>query len=116
MLERNICPTCNKVPVAVNYISNGVRHYRNSCAGCLRKKKNLKPKPLAWQKSGYKKKEICEKCSFKAQYPDQLNVFYVDGNLKNTNWLNLKTICLNCQQAVYKSRLPWRASPLVPDF
>lgn len=72
--------------------------------------------PPAWARSGYKKKPHCEKCGFKAKVPDQLNVFCVDGNLKNNNWTNLKTICANCTIEVAKSKLPWKASPVVPDF
>ena len=113
---RQLCPNCNNSPVAVNYIRSGVRHYRNSCPGCIRKGKKLKPEPAAWQKSGYKKTERCEKCNFKFALPSQSVVFHVDGNLKNNNWLNLKTVCLNCQQEVYKSRLPWRPATIVPDF
>ena len=47
---------------------------------------------------------------------DYHSEFYVDGNLKNNNWLNLKTICLNCAQEVYRSKLPWKPAPIVPDF
>lgn len=116
MLKRNLCPICHNNPVAVNYISEGITHYRNSCASCIRKKKKLKPEPTSWQKSGYKKKPQCERCGFKMKYNEQSNVFYVDGNLKNNNWLNLKTVCLNCQQEIYKSQLGWKAGPIVPDF
>ena len=116
MLKRDLCPNCHNNPVAVNYIRDGIRHYRNSCATCIRIGRKLKPEPSAWAKSGYKKKPQCEKCGFKFKLPEQSNVFYVDGNLKNNNWLNLKTICLNCQQEVYKSKLSWKPSPIVPDF
>ena len=116
MLKRNLCPICSQNPVAVNYIREGVRHYRNSCAACIRKGRKLKKEPPPWQKSGYTKKPQCERCGFKFKLADQSNVFYVDGNLKNNNWVNLKTVCLNCQPEVYKSNLPWKPSPLVPDF
>jgi hypothetical protein len=113
---RNLCPTCNQRPVAVNYIREGVTHYRRMCDVCARLGKKIKPKPPAWFVSGYRKKPQCERCSFKFKHPEQSGVFYTDGNLKNNNWINLKTICLNCQQEVYKSRLPWKQGPLVPDF
>ena len=116
MLTRNLCPVCHVNAVAVNYIREGVRHYRNTCASCSRRGKSLKKEPPAWQKAGYKKKTVCEKCGFKAKLPEQLNVFYVDGNLKNNNHFNLKTVCLNCQPEVYKSRLAWKPAPLTPDF
>jgi hypothetical protein len=56
-------------------------------------------------------------CNFKAELVEkQLSVFHIDGNKRNTDRSNLKTICLNCQQVVYRSRLPWRPADLVPDF
>jgi hypothetical protein len=116
MLERKLCPVCNANPVAVNYVKDGITHYRNSCTSCIRKGRKLKPTPPAWARSGYKKKSNCEKCNFKFKFPEQSVVFNVDGNLKNNNWANLKTICLNCQQEIYKSKLGWKANPIVPDF
>jgi len=116
MLERQLCPICHVNPVAVNYVKEDVTHYRNSCTSCIRKGKKLKPEPPAWARSGYKKKPQCEKCGFKFKFLEQSNVFYVDGNLKNNNWANLKTICLNCQQEIYKSKLSWKPGTIVPDF
>jgi len=116
MSIRKLCPNCGLRPVAVNYRSGDITHYRRLCDGCGRKKKKLNPKTPAWALSGYKKKTHCERCGFKAKIPEQMNVFYIDGNLKNNNVLNLKTVCLNCQQEVYKSQLPWKAAPLIPDF
>jgi hypothetical protein len=116
MKIRPLCPSCSQRPVAVNCIKNGITYYRKVCDRCSRRGFKIKPKPPEWAKSGYKKKPQCERCGFKMKYPDQSNVFYVDGNLKNNNWLNLKTVCLNCQQEVYKSRVSWKAGPIVPDF
>jgi formate dehydrogenase maturation protein FdhE len=116
MIERELCPVCGNNPVAINYVKNHVTHYRASCSACLRKGKKLKPLPPPWAKSGYKKKPQCEKCGFKFRLTEQSNVFYVDGNLKNNNWVNLKTVCLNCQREVYKSQMGWKAGPIVPDF
>lgn len=115
MLKRDLCPVCHENLVAVNYIRDGVRHYRNSCSGCLRKGRRLKIVPL-WAKGGYKKRERCEMCNFKAKTVKQLFVYYVDGNLKNNNWINLKTVCANCQIELAGSRLPWKPAPLAPDF
>lgn len=115
MLERKLCPSCRQRPVAVNYRRASITHYRSKCDVCARKSKRLPIAKPAWHLSGYAKKTQCEKCNFKAKYPEQLGVFYVDGNLKNNNWVNLKTICLNCQQEVYKSRLKWVQDPIEPD-
>ncbi len=111
---RNLCPTCSNRPVAINYVKNGVPHYRKQCDACLRKGKKIKAKSPAWALSGYKKKANCEKCGFVAKHTDQLQVFHVDGKLKNTAWPNLRTICANCAIEVYKSKLPWRPG-ITPD-
>ncbi len=116
MLKRELCPVCNDNPVAVNYTRDGVTHYRNRCAGCIRKGRKLRPQAPAWAKSGYKKKDRCEMCNFKSKTARQMFVYHVDGNLKNNNWLNLKTVCANCRIEVQGSRLPWKPAPLVPDF
>jgi hypothetical protein len=119
MTQRKLCGLCtqNPNPVAINYIRNGKTHYRNMCGVCARKGKKLKPQPPQWYKSGYRKKERCDRCGFKAELPaEQLMVFHVDGNLRNNDFSNLKTVCLNCRPAVYKSRLPWKPAGIVPDF
>ena len=116
MIKRDLCPICNENLVAINYIRDDVVHYRNSCSSCIRKGKKQKPVPPGWAKSGYKKKEKCEKCGFKAKTLKQLFVWYVDGNLKNNAWENLKTICANCQIEIAGARLPWKPAPIVPDF
>lgn len=116
MLKRELCPLCFENPVAVNYVREGITHYRNSCASCIRKGRKLKKQPPAWARTGYKKKPQCELCGFKFKLPSQSNVFHVDGNLKNNNNFNLKTVCLNCTQEVYKSKVAWKPSPIVPDF
>jgi hypothetical protein len=117
MSKRNLCPTCLANPVAINYIRDGVTHYRSKCSACIRKGKKLKPTPPLWAKSGYKKLERCEVCNFKAKYPTkQLFVFHVDGNLKNTNWHNLKTVCANCRIELDNNRVPWKQAAIVPDF
>lgn len=117
MENRPLCPTCSERPVAINYIKEDVAHYRSMCDQCIRKGRKIKQAAPAWFKLGYRKKPQCERCGFKAKFVEsQLNVFHVDGNLKNNDRANLKTICLNCTQEVYKSRLPWKSSPIVPDF
>lgn len=116
MSDRKLCPDCRVNYVAVNYSKDGVTHYRSRCSSCIRKGKKLKPDPPAWARSGYKKKTNCEKCNFKFKLLEQSVVFHVDGNLKNNNWANLKTICLNCQQEIIKSKAGWKSSPIVPDF
>lgn len=114
---RPTCPICNQRPVAVNRYLGERIYYRKMCDVCSRAGKKLKPAVPAWFRAGYRKKPTCEKCGYRAKYPDkQLTVYHVDGNLKNTNLINLKTVCLNCRVEVSQSRLPWRESPITPDF
>lgn len=114
---RPLCAVCNSLPAAVNYIKDCTYHYRKLCDSCIRQGKKLKPKPPAWFKSGYRKKTSCEKCGYIAKFPDkQLTVYHVDGNLKNTASINLKSVCLNCRVEIANSILPWRESPIIPDF
>ena len=115
---RKLCPTCNSArPVAINCHIGEKIYYRKQGDVCLRGERKIKPTAPSWFKSGYRKKSACEKCGFKAKYPeDQLRVFYLDGDLRNSNWANLKTVCLNCQQEVHRLKLPWREAVLVPDF
>ena len=116
MLKRDLCPICQENLVAINYIRNGRHHYRNSCASCIRKKHRIRnPIPL-WARSGYKKKENCELCNFRAKSLRQLFVWHVDGNLKNVAWTNLRTVCANCQIELVSRRLGWQPAPILPDF
>lgn len=54
-------------------------------------------------------------CGFKAQDPLQLDVMFVDGDLRNTAYTNLKTVCANCQRLGSVRRLGWRMGDLVAD-
>jgi hypothetical protein len=116
MKQRSICPHCKNRPVAVNCHRGNRIYYRKYCDVCIRNGRTRKTPPN-WAKSGYTKKPQCDKCGFKFKFPlEQSAVFHVDGNLKNTAWTNLKTLCLNCVQEVYHSPVPWRPAEIVPDF
>jgi hypothetical protein len=54
-------------------------------------------------------------CGFKAQNQTQLDVLFVDGNLRNIAVGNLKTVCANCQRLSGVRRLGWRVGDLVAD-
>ena len=112
---RPICKHCNKNYNAVNYIREGVTHYRSMCDECGRKKKKKKPRTSNWERSGYKKKAACDLCGFKSLYPSQLTVFHIDGDLENTTYSNLRTICLNCIEVVKKTQVKWRRGDLKVD-
>ena len=116
-MERPLCTACNSTPAAVNYIKEGYHYYRKLCDACIRNGKKHKAVPPAWYRAGYRKQPVCDKCGWRAKYPEkQMAVFHIDGNLKNTNNFNLKTVCLNCRVELSLSKLPWKESPLTPDF
>jgi hypothetical protein len=110
---RDLCKECGQRPVAINYYKEGRPFYRSKCDHCASQRREGIP---LWAKSGYIKKSACDKCGFTSKYPDQFNVFYVDGNLTNCRYTNLKTVCANCQRILHKLKLPWRQGDLKPDF
>ena len=86
------------------------------CSRCNAKNRKLPAPETRWSTSGYKKKELCDRCGFRARWSAQLLVCHIDGNLNNSNLKNLKTICQNCVIDVAKADLPWRPGDLSPDF
>lgn len=115
-LCRPICKDCNRNSCAVNYIRQGVTHYRSICDECGSKKAKKKPQRANWEKAGYKKKPVCDICGFKSIYPAQMTVFHIDGNLKNTSLNNLRTICLNCVEVVKRKEVTWKRGDLQVDY
>jgi len=114
-MQRPLCIQCQGNPAAVNYKLGAKTYYRKICASCARKGRRVKEMP-GWTKSGYKKKLACERCNFKAKTANQIFVFYLDGNLKNNNWINLRSVCANCRIELNSSKTTWRESPLVADY
>lgn len=110
---RDLCVKCQEKPKAVNYYKEGRPFYRSICDTCARGSKKKKPR---WSQLGYRKKDFCEKCGFKSNYPEQFNVYHIDGNLDNCRPANLKTICSNCQRILQKLGVRWRQGDLIPDF
>lgn len=51
------------------------------------------------------RKEYCERCGFVAEHRCQLDVDHIDGNHKNDDPTNLRTLCANCHRL--KSRTHW---------
>lgn len=113
---RPICKDCNKNFRAVNYIRDGVTHYRSICDDCGKKKPKTKSKRSAWEKAGYKKKPVCDICGFRSLYPSQMTVFHIDGDLRNTNFINLRSICLNCVEVVKRKEVTWKRGDLQVDY
>jgi len=115
-MRRPLCTNCLSKPRAYAYSKNGKIYYRTQCDTCIRKQKKLKTNVLAkWQKAGYKKKNKCELCGFKAVIHQQLNVYHIDGNRNNVTIFNLKTICANCQRLKSTQDLGWTIGDLEVD-
>jgi hypothetical protein len=110
---RPLC-VCGQRPAAVNYHKNGRTYYRKKCEVCLRN--GVGHGIPRWARAGYKKKNLCEKCSYTSKHPEQFNVYHVDGDLTNCRPGNLKTICANCQRIMQKEGVRWKQGDLVPDF
>ena len=113
---RPLCVNCKSKPRAYAYKKGNKIYWRKLCDACNRKKSKKKIGGItALQRSGYRKKSKCELCGFKAQTQLQLDVLFVDGNLRNTNSTNLKTVCANCQRLSSVKRLGWKIGDLVAD-
>ena len=110
---RSLCKICRQRPVAINYYKEGKAFYRSKCDHCSRGRKDGDP---LWALAGYKKKSTCDKCGYTSKYFEQFDVFYVDGNLTNNRYTNLKTVCANCQRTLQKEGVKWRQGDLRPDF
>ena len=94
---------------------NSKRYYRKCCDACGRIQAKVPPRKPNWVKSGYKKKATCDLCGFKSLFPSQLTVFHIDGNLENTEKINLRTICLNCIEVVKRKEVKWKRGDLEVD-
>ena len=113
---RPLCVECKSKPRAYAYKKGNKIYWRKLCDACNRKKSKKKIGGVtALQRSGYRKKSKCELCGFKARNQLQLDVLFVDGNLRNTNNTNLKTVCANCQRLTSVKRLGWKIGDLVAD-
>jgi hypothetical protein len=112
---RPICKICNKNACAINYIKKGVHHYRSHCDSCGKGQKKIKPVTL-WQQAGYKKDTTCFLCGFQSLYPTQMTVYHIDGKLTNVDFINLRTICLNCVEVVKHKNVKWKRGDLTVDY
>ena len=114
--DRPLCKTCKAKPRAYAYRKGTTIYWRSLCDTCNRKKAGKKVGGItALQRSGYKKHKKCELCGFRAQKQSQLDVFFVDGSMRNTAATNLKTVCANCQRLNSVRKLGWRIGDLVAD-
>lgn len=110
---RKFCKKCQQRPCAINYYKNERPYYRSVCDHCAKKRGDGIP---LWERVGYKKKNVCDRCSFTSKHKEQFNVYHVDGDLQNCKFSNLKTVCANCQRILDKTEIRWRRGDLQPDF
>lgn len=54
-------------------------------------------------------------CGFRRVYDSQMLVFHIDGNLNNNDLFNLRTICLNCVEALKRKDTTWKLGDLEVD-
>jgi hypothetical protein len=90
---RPLCENCKVSLAKPNGVSkHGFKQWHKYCASCAKAAYN--------NKFGYllHKKNKCEKCSFVPEDKCQLDVVYKDGNKKNKDKSNLKTLCANCNR------------------
>jgi len=113
-MNRPLC-ICGYRPAAINYKKEGKTYYRKKCETCLKANQIGYGIPK-WYRDGYRQKSICDKCGHKSKYSEQFNVFHVDGNLNNSKFNNLKTVCANCQRILHKEGVYWKQGDLRPDF
>ena len=89
-INRPLCKQCKAKPRAYAYKRVNKIYWRSLCDTCNRKKAGKKVGGItALQRSGYKKRNKCELCGYKAQESSQLDVYFVDGDLRNTKTTNL---------------------------
>lgn len=116
ILQRPICRTCNKNHCAINYKRKGITYYRTLCISCGRTKPKKRVKLCNWEKAGYKKKTACDLCGFRSVFQSQITVFHIDGNLNNSSFNNLRSICLNCVEVVKRNEVTWKRGHLQVDY
>jgi len=94
---RPLCSNCKIAPSKSNGISkHGFKKYHKYCSSCSKAAYN--------PKFGFAlfKKNHCEKCNFIPKDSCQLDLIYKDGNIKNKEKSNIKTLCANCSRLFNK--------------
>lgn len=115
-MEKPKCIKCKTNSCLVNYKRKGKTYYRKFCFQCSsekNKRKELEKSLL--EKSGYKKKNICDRCGFNCRHPSQMRIVYLDGDKLNVSRSNLRTHCANCIIELANNPLS-KKNDLVPDY
>ena len=116
MTSRPVCQTCHLRPCAINYHRGDRIYYRRRCELCVKTRSVKRHQRPLWQQQGYEKKHRCERCGFHSTVSQVFAVYVIDGNLRNTLPVNLRTVCANCQIVITVTGLGWRRAELVSDF
>lgn len=97
--SRPLCVNCQKSLAKQNGVSkHGFKKWHKFCSTCAKAAYNPKNGFLLYKKS------YCEQCKFTAKDNCQLDIVYKDGNNKNKNKNNVKTLCANCNR-LYQKKL-----------
>jgi len=113
---RPLCKICKTRPCAVNYHSGDRIYYRSRCERCWKQKRQQAYSKPAWQLRGYQKKNTCDRCGYRNNISQVFGVCCVDGDLKNTQPNNLRTVCANCQILMSVSNQSWQNADLISDY
>ena len=95
-------PLCEHCKVSLSKSNGKSKHgftkWHKYCVTCSKAAYN--------PKHGYllHKKNKCEKCSFIPEDKCQLDIVYKDGDKKNKEKSNLKTLCANCSRIYQKNK------------
>ena len=95
--NRPFCKQCKSALAKANGVTkHGFKKWHKYCSNCAKAAYN--------PKYGYllNKKSYCEGCGFIAVDKCQLDIMYLDGNKKNKDKSNIKTLCANCNRLVNK--------------
>lgn len=95
---RKFCSNCELQLVKPNGKSkHGFTKWHKYCSSCAKSKYDKTSKTII-------KNKTCEVCGFKAIDKCQLDLIYLDGNNKNKDNLNVKTLCANCNRIYQKNK------------
>ena len=95
--HRPLCENCKVSLAKPNGKSkHGFTKWHKYCTSCA--------KSLYDPKFGHRlhKKHKCDKCGFEPQDECQLDIVFKDGNKKNKEKSNIRTLCANCSRLFNK--------------
>lgn len=105
--KRPLCQLCNISLAKPNGQSKlGFTRWHRYCTDCSNASYNPRNGHLLH------KGKSCIECEFNPIDRGQLELVYVDGNMKNKNMDNLITLCLNCAYVYKKKQREKRKSKL----